>query len=120
MVLLDTNILIYLAKGTLSADILTNLTIAHSPIVKIEALGFPEITAQEQQALEVILEESHNFPITEPIVEKAIKLKQARKLSLGDAIIASTALVNDLDLWTANTDDFKNIEGLKLHNPLSS
>ena len=119
MVLLDTNILIYLAKGTLSADILTNLTIAHSPIVKIEALGFPEITAQEQQALEVILE-YHNFPITEPIVEKAIKLKQARKLSLGDAIIASTALVNDLDLWTANTDDFKNIEGLKLHNPLSS
>ena len=41
-------------------------------------------------------------------------------MSLGDAIIASTALVNDLDLWTANTDDFKNIEGLKLHNPLKN
>jgi predicted nucleic acid-binding protein len=40
-------------------------------------------------------------------------------MSLGDAIVAATAIENNCELWTANTGDFKHIEGLKLVNPLS-
>lgn len=40
-------------------------------------------------------------------------------MSLGDAIIAATALENDLTLATANIKDFKHIEGLKLINPMT-
>jgi len=37
-------------------------------------------------------------------------------MSLGDTIIAATAIVNNLILLTRNTDDFKNLN-FKLENP---
>jgi predicted nucleic acid-binding protein len=40
-------------------------------------------------------------------------------MSLGDSIIAATALEHGLSLWTANIDDFTHIEGLDLFNPLT-
>jgi predicted nucleic acid-binding protein len=43
-----------------------------------------------------------------------------KKMSLGDALIAATALENDCVLWTANIEDFEHIDGLRLHNPLRS
>jgi len=39
-------------------------------------------------------------------------------MSLGDALIAATALHHDLMLTTRNTEDFVNIAGLKLRDPL--
>jgi len=39
-------------------------------------------------------------------------------MSLGDAIIAGTALAYDLTLVTRNTEDFQWIDGLSLLNPL--
>jgi predicted nucleic acid-binding protein len=41
-------------------------------------------------------------------------------MSLGDAIIAATALENDCVLWTANIEDFAHIDGLRLRNPLKA
>lgn len=40
-------------------------------------------------------------------------------MSLGDAIIAATALVHDLTLVTRNLDDFRWIAGLRLLDPLA-
>ncbi len=40
-------------------------------------------------------------------------------MTLGDAIIAATALVRGYELWTANTEDFSHVEGLRLKNPLA-
>ena len=56
--------------------------------------------------------------LNEAIVFKAIQLKQSKRLSLGDAIVAATAVEGKAILYTANTDDFKNIPGLKVVNPL--
>ena len=39
-------------------------------------------------------------------------------MSLGDSIIAATALCHRLRLATNNTADFKGIPGLELFNPL--
>ncbi len=39
-------------------------------------------------------------------------------MNLGDAIVAATALEHDVTLWTANVDDFRHIEGLRVVNPL--
>jgi len=58
------------------------------------------------------------LPLAEDIVERAIKLRQAKNMSLGDAIIAASALEHDYALWTANEEDFAHIDGLRLHNPL--
>ena len=46
------------------------------------------------------------------VTDKVIELRQTTAIKLPDAIIAATALVHDLTLWTHNTDDFKNVPKL--------
>jgi len=48
------------------------------------------------------------------VAHKAIELRQKRAISLGDSVIAATALVHDLTLLTENTKDYARIKGLKL------
>jgi toxin FitB len=55
--------------------------------------------------------------VNENIVEKAISLRQQRKMSLGDAIIAATALEYNATLVTRNSSDFDWINNLMLENP---
>jgi predicted nucleic acid-binding protein len=49
-----------------------------------------------------------------------INLRQQRKMSLGDALIAATCLEHNEPLATANVDDFKWIAGLDVVNPLEN
>jgi predicted nucleic acid-binding protein len=118
MVVLDTSVFLYLANGTLDQTIVADTDIAHASISKIEALGFPTIPANELLLLDALLEESYSLALTDNIIERAIRLRQIKRMSLGDAIIAATALEHNLVLWTANTRDFQHIEGLRLVNPL--
>ena len=55
--------------------------------------------------------------IDEAVIDKTISIRQAKKIGLGDAIIAATALQHNLKLMTHNTKDFKDIEGLQLIDP---
>ncbi len=48
----------------------------------------------------------------------AVRLRQRRRMSLGDSIVAGTAIINDRTLITHNTEDFHWIEGIKLLDPL--
>ena len=118
MIILDTNIFIYIANGTLATDIISRLDIAYASVTKIETLGFSSIPANELLLLSALFKEAHNLELSDSITNKAVELRQAKRMSLGDAIIAATALVYGLELWSANMDDFKHIEGLKLLNPL--
>ena len=120
MIVLDTNIFIYLSKGILASDVVASDDIAHASITKIEALGFSSLPANELLLLDALFSESYTLSLTDTVVGRAIKLRQAKRMSLGDSIIAATALEQDLELWTANTDDFIHIEGLKLVNPIES
>lgn len=120
MIILDTNIFIYLANGTLERQTIASKDVAHASITKIESLGFPRIHANELLLLEALFSESYNLPLAENIVERAIKLRQGKNMSLGDAIIAATALEYSYELWTANEEDFVHIEDLRIHNPLKS
>jgi predicted nucleic acid-binding protein len=43
----------------------------------------------------------------------------SHNLSLPDALIAATALVHNLELYTLNTKDFQFISNLKLYEPVS-
>jgi toxin FitB len=53
-----------------------------------------------------------------PIVEQAIQLRQIRKMSPGDALIAATALHFNADIYTRNVTDFNWITGLSVVNPI--
>ncbi|QFY88106.1 type II toxin-antitoxin system VapC family toxin [Magnetovirga frankeli] len=54
----------------------------------------------------VFLSHARLFDLSEEIVEQTIRLRQQFKTKTPDAIIAATALVNDLIVVTHNTSDF--------------
>ena len=57
------------------------------------------------------------LPLSQAVLDQAVALRQQRKMSLGDALIAGTALVHGLTLVTRNVDDFQWVQGLTLLNP---
>ncbi len=120
--LLDSNIVIYAAKpehADLRQFIAENVP-AVSVISKIEVLGFHKLTASEKLHFEEFFAESTVLPVTPDVVQQAIQLRQARKMSLGDALVAATALVHGRTLVTRNTKDFGWIPGFKLLDPLAT
>lgn len=118
MVCFDTNIIIYLAKGTLGEDLIGDGAISYPSITRIEALGFHDIRSVEEQNVRSLLATLTEIPLTDSIIERAVSLRQQRKMTLADAIVAATAMNNDAELYTANIRDFADIDGLQLHNPL--
>jgi predicted nucleic acid-binding protein len=118
VILLDSNILIYIGNHTLDRSVVAGVDISFASISKIETLGYRDILVQEERIINALLEESHVYPLTDAIIDRSVILRQMRRMGLGDAIIAATALVEDAELWTANEVDFAGIEGLRVHNPL--
>lgn len=122
--LLDSNIVIYGAEpdDVLLNRYLHNIDACISSISRIEVLGFPRFYSlgQEHQfrlteSVGLLLE----LAIEEPIVVRAIALRRNRSMSLGDSIIAATALEYELPLVTRNSRDFKHIPQLRIIDPFN-
>jgi len=115
--LLDSNIIIYSTQPEykkLLEFLSTKEGISVSIISKIEVLGFHKLTDSEKENLHLFFEAIPTLRLSDEIVDEAIKLRQNKKMTLGDAIIAATALHKKIALLTNNIADFKHIEGLKL------
>lgn len=120
--LVDTNIIIYLSKRKLNLEKIaseeTKLSI--SVITYMEVLGFRFENNFEKQTVERLCKYFPVINLNTEIIEKVISIRQKHKIKLPDAIILATSVIYDLELITANVDDFKNIEPvLKIHNPMS-
>ncbi len=88
-----------------------------SIIVKIEVLGF-DGNDFEMNNLKNFFSFAKYYHLENEVVEQTIALrKKHKKLKLGDAIIAATAMVHNFTLLTRNIKDFQNIEGLLCLNP---
>lgn len=87
-----------------------------SVISKIEILGYnaPE---SSQQLLTEFMDDVIVIGLSDEIVNQTIVIRKAYKIKLPDAIIAATAMSNNLTLVTGNVADFKMIKGLSLINP---
>lgn len=119
MRLLDSNIVIYAtqpANDWLRTEILTQ-PFAVSQATRVEVLGWHRITPEDKNDLEAFLAAGSLLSITDAIADRAITLRQTKKMSLGDAFIAATALEHDVELATRNIDDYKHISDLHLSNP---
>jgi predicted nucleic acid-binding protein len=57
------------------------------------------------------------FPSPE-IFDRAIHVRKLYHLKLGNSLIAATALVHELTLYTRNLRDFEKVAGLKCINPI--
>lgn len=117
--LLDSNIIIYSA-GSEYGDLrlfLAENEYSVSSVSLIEVLGYHLLGDQERDYLIKFFDAANVLSITDSIVNEAVRLGQIRRMGLGDAIVAGTALVNEFSLVTRNVSDFTWIEGLALINP---
>lgn len=84
----------------------------------LEVLGFHRLDTQSKRYFENVFYSLAIIPISEELHNAAITLRQQRKLSAGDSLIAATALHYDYSLYTRNTGDFDWIPNLQINNPI--
>jgi toxin FitB len=120
--LLDSNILIYAAQP--ENEFLDKWLEARGTIVSAisitEVLGYEGITSEDERLFEAMFVQLRIYPVSELILRQAAALRRRRRLKLGDAIIAATALESGSELVTRNEQDFRGIEGLCVINPFIS
>jgi predicted nucleic acid-binding protein len=73
---------------------------AYSAITRIELLGFPEISREEESLIRQKLERLTYLPLSRAVEDVTISLRQTRKIKLPDAVIAATALCAGIELLT--------------------
>lgn len=121
--LLDSNIVIYAARPEPEYETVRAFIEQHAPAVsavsRVETLGYHRLTEQDQVFLEEFFAAAEILPISDAVIEEAVQLRQQRRMSLGDSLVAGTALAHGLQLVTHNTADFDWIDGLNLLDPLS-
>lgn len=119
--LVDTNILIYLSKRKLDFELIASsqAQLFISVITYMEVLGYRFESELEKQTITRLCEYFPIIHLNTEIIEKVIAIRQKHKIKLPDAIILATALIGDLELVTANVEDFIHFDPhLKIRNPL--
>jgi len=117
--LIDTNVLIDAQVGRLTKKGLNflaetiNDNFLISFITLIEYLGYKDIT----QSSEEFILMADVIKIDELIIQNCINLRRNYKIRIPDAIIAATAITQNLILVTNNEKDFITIKGLVVLNP---
>lgn len=124
VILCDTNILIEFYKDNPAIvqelRLIGQDNIAVSVIIQAE-LYFGALNKRELLKIRRHLALIQRYPVNAVISECFIELMETYSLSHGlaipDALIAATALVHDVELFTQNTRDFRFIAGLRLYVP---
>jgi toxin FitB len=104
--LLDTNILIYHLKGDIPESEIERLecilkrSFLVSVITKVEFLGWRKHTVDGFLKAQEFLRHAAIIPVDSDLADLAIELRRNSNIKLADALIAATALLNDLVLVT--------------------
>jgi predicted nucleic acid-binding protein len=119
-VLLDSNIIIYASQPAYSAlrSFIRDNPVAVSAISIVEVLGYHGLSDDDRADFEAFFASARVLPVSDDVIGWGVRLRQQRRMTLGDALIAGTALAHDLTLVTRNTDDFAWVASLRLHNPI--
>lgn len=120
--LLDTNVISKYLNDKLDVNT-TNLLEFVSPelsiISKIELLSWTNYSTEELSVIHEFISDSIVHDLNGIIVNQTIDIRKKYKIKLPDAIIAATAITNNLVLISFDSG-FKNIKNLKYVNPLHS
>lgn len=124
MILCDTDVLIEFLKknsdivASLRAIGQRNLAVSH---ITVAELYYGALNKAELAKIKNNLRSIQAYPITAAVSQRLLVLMESyalsHKLSLPDALIAATALENDVELFTLNTKDFRFISGVRLFHP---
>lgn len=120
MYLIDSNLIIYSSQSQFSylRPVITHPDASVSEITRLETLGFNRLDSRDEIYFQSLFSVIATQPITATIIDKAIELRQQRKMSVGDAIIAATAVLLNVELYTHNTQDFAWISDLTVIDPI--
>ena len=96
--LLDSNIIIYATKPE-HADLRRFIT-EHAPAVSavsyVETLGYHQLSEPERRYLDAFFAAATVLPLSQDVLEEAVKLRQRKKMTLGDSLVAATCVVHSL------------------------
>ncbi len=107
--LLDTNVILGMLKSSpevlelLDSKALMASQCAFSAVTRMELLGFPDITSDEDALIRLRLARFTYFAISPDVEDRAIQLRRARRVKLPDAPIAATALCHGLELLSLDS-----------------
>ena len=118
--ILDSNIIIYsaLPDHAKLRDFIRDNSPYVSDISKVEVMGYNKLSGDDLRYFDSFFEATTLIPVSDVVILEAVSLRQQRMMSLGDSIVAASAITNNFSLVTSNTKDFKWINRLALINPL--
>ncbi len=113
---IDSNIIIYGANSgnPVIINYLMGKLVLCSQISLVETLGYHKITEKEKENINQLLSLAVIVAIDDEVIAAAVEIRQSKKMSLGDSIIAATALHYDYPLFTNNEKDFIGIPNLQV------
>ncbi len=120
MLVLDTNAIIYRLAGEAAVSnlIITKVLEGEELVVPatsvVEFLSFPKISDLEISRFNIFLGQTRVAALDLPLAQMAGRLRKDYRMSLGDSVVAATALSFRATLVTRNVKDFKKVRGLKL------
>lgn len=120
--LIDNNVISSLFSDSFSekALVFINEIIDQKPrisvITEIEALSWISLDKNKEAIVKAFVNDSNIVPLTPSIIAECINLRRTKKIKTPDAIIAATAIIQNLTLLTSDRD-FKNIPHLKMVDP---
>lgn len=125
MILCDTNVIIEFYKNNSRVirelRIIGQSNIAVSAITQAE-LYFGAMNKAELRKIRKHLASIRVFPLDISISRKFISLTESfslsHKICIPDALIAATALIHSIELYTLNTADFQFIKNIQLYKPI--
>ncbi|MGA2862914.1 MAG: type II toxin-antitoxin system VapC family toxin [Verrucomicrobiota bacterium] len=122
--LLDSNVLIDalagLARGVRvlqEARKRPEVSVVYSAITRIEVLGLPNLSEQEEAAVRRLLNEFDEIAVTNAVIERTIQIRKAVRIKIPDALIAASAETAQAIIVTRNTSDFQRVPGLTVVHP---
>ena len=117
--LLDTNTVIDYFGDRLSVtsnEVIEQSAPNISVITRIELLAWPNASLDQIAVMRSFIDCARVFLLEESVIEKTIHIRKTYKLKLPDAIIAATAIANNLTLVTHNLSDFGSVKELTVVN----
>jgi predicted nucleic acid-binding protein len=120
--MIDSNLIIYAARPEYPGlrDLIATRVPAVSAISVVEVLGYHKLAPVDRTHFEAFFAAAEVLPVSPEVVARAVEIRQARKMSLGDALVATTALVFGRELLTRNLKDFADVPGLAVSDPLAT
>jgi len=121
--LIDTSVVIKYLNASISADSLSKLDqiidqeSRISFITEIELQVWNPSNPDDMAIYQEFVASSLVIGIDSNIIRETIRIRKHYRIKLPDALIAATALVNDLVLVADNDKDYEKVSDLKYINP---